>query len=506
MKGATVNDITLVNMNLLYVRHVDRIERELHVPLGPLYLTRALEDEGFSVDFRDYQLVSSADPFSGASILEFLSEPAEILGFSVMANLLPFLVLALKEVKERFPDRTIILGGPGPKSVEERLLERFPWIDIIAVGEGERSAPALLRALQERRDLSQVPGIVYREGAAVRRTPRPPRIERLDTLPFPAFGQIDLSRYAGYGVLTSRGCPYPCTFCSVAPIWDHRSFSRSPANIVAEMRHVHEAVGADLFLFQDEFFVSSKSHVTEFCRELERSGLPVMWKAFGRVDLTDEDTMKQMADAGCLELRYGIESGSSRVLERTRKGFTPERAVKIVSEAVKIFPRVDTFFVWGFPFEELEEFYQTLFQMVAFRTMGARVLPSLLSFLPQTEIYREYRDSDRFEFCAELFPEYMVTGHEICRGARVSIDPAHRPVFEFIAENRDLFPGFFHYDLRGNVLPKLALLQEFGFYPRDAEPSEPTESCGAHSPHLDATQAAGYGRAATATSPLARGA
>jgi anaerobic magnesium-protoporphyrin IX monomethyl ester cyclase len=477
-----MKDITLVNLNMLYVKHFDHIERELHVPLGPLYVASALEDAGFEVDFRDYQLCDYEDPFSSLSILDFVTDPAPVLGFSVMTNLLPFLVNALRCVKERYPDRFIILGGVGPKSIETKLLARFPWLDIIAVGESERLAPLLLEALLKDQPLDDVPGIVYRRGDRIMENRRPPRIERLDEMTFPAFHRIDLRKYAGYGVITSRGCPYPCTFCSVAPIWDRRSYSRSAESIIAEMEFVNEEAGADLFLFQDEFFVSSKGRVLEFCRVLKKRGLPVLWKTFGRVDLTDEEMMKSMADAGCIEIRFGIESGSSEVLARTRKGFTPEEAVSCVTQAISIIPGVDCFYVWGFPFETMEHFYQSVFQMVSLRSMGARVLPSLLSFLPQTDIYQEYRDSPHLSFCPDLFPEYMVTGHEECRGARVTVDAGHRPIFDFIASQQDIFPGFFHFDYEGNVLPKLAVLQEFGFYPAPRDGKKETESCGAHSP------------------------
>jgi len=79
----------------------------------------------------------------------------------------------------------------------------------------------------------------------------------------------------------------------------------------------------------------------------------------------------------------------------------------------------------------------------------------------------------------------MVTGHEVCRGARVELTSEHKHIFDFISENRDIFPGFFHYDLNGNVLPKLEVLQEFGFYPAPESESLDTESCGAHSPRVD---------------------
>jgi radical SAM superfamily enzyme YgiQ (UPF0313 family) len=248
------------------------------------------------------------------------------------------------------------------------------------------------------------------------------------------------------------------------------------------MRLLNREAGVDLFLFQDEFFVSGKQQVMEFCRELERSGLGVEWKAFGRVNLTDEEMMRAMADCGCLELRFGIESGSDRILNRIRKGFTAAESLALVPKAVEIFPRVDCFFVWGFPFETLEDFQQTLFQMISFRMMGARILPSLLSLLPQTGVYQEYAGSVELEFCPYLLPEFVFTGHEIVTDGEVELPERYAEYFRLITGHADLFPGFFHIDLAGNVLPKLGLLRQFGFYPSPSASPAKGESCGAHSP------------------------
>ena len=94
-------DITLVNLNMLLIRYGEEVDRELHVPLGCLYLTRALEDAGFSVDFRDYQTCEVEEPFDAGAFLAFLEDPAPLIGLSCMANLLPFTVLAAKALKER---------------------------------------------------------------------------------------------------------------------------------------------------------------------------------------------------------------------------------------------------------------------------------------------------------------------------------------------------------------------------------------------------------------------
>ena len=478
-------DITLVNLNMLFIRYGEEAERELHVPLGPLYLTRALEDAGFEVDFRDYQVCTADDPFEMETFLDFLDDPAPVIGLSCMANLLPFSILALKALRQRFPDRKLVLGGVGAKAVEEQVLTRFPWIDVICRGEGELTGPDLLRALRENRDLSAVDGISFRDNGKIAHTRDRRRISDLDGIAFPAFKKVDLDRYAGYGMMTSRGCPYLCTFCSVAPVWNLESYSRSPGNIVEEMKLLNDAAGIDLFLFQDEFFVSGKDHVMEFCRQLRKSKLDVEWKAFGRVNLVDDEMMQAMADCGCLELRFGIESGSEKILKEIKKGFEAAAVLELIPKAIEIFPRVDAFYVWGFPFETMHDFNQTLFQMVSFRMMGARILPSLLSMLPQTEIYKQWADRVELEFCPYLFPEFVFTGHEVCRGGRIEIPQCHREYFDLIEGNPDIFSGFFHIDLEGNVLPKLQLLRQFGFYPEPKPDETNAESCGAHSPRIE---------------------
>ncbi len=479
-------DITLVNLNMLYLRHMDGVERERHLPLGPLYLTAALEQAGLDVDLRDYQQHDCDDPFSREAIADFCHDPAPIIGLSCMANLLPFTVLAAEELRRRYPDRVIVLGGVGAKSVELKVLDAFPWIDAVAHGEGERTVVELVRAVNDGRPLAGIAGLAARDQQGrPRLSPPQPRFTDLSEIPRPAYDHIDLKAYEGYGMVSSRGCPYPCTFCSVAPVWNFETYSRGYEDLIDEMRLLHEAAGVKLFLFQDEFFVSTKKHVLGFCNALARSGLKIHWKAFGRVNLTDLETMQAMAETGCVELRYGIESGSNAVLQRTRKGFTVDQAIEVVAAAVQRFPRVDAFFVWGFPFETMEDFYQTLFLMVSYRLMGARVLPSLLCYLPQTAIYEEYRGDPKFQFCPDLLPEYMLTGHEVCHAWRVEIDDAHRWLFDLVEQHPEIFPGFFHYDLDGNVRPKLAALRDHGFYASpDRDAGEGTESCGAHSPRL----------------------
>ncbi len=494
--------ITILNLNLLYVRYHDNIEQEQHLALGPLYVTSALEDAGFQVDFRDYQQHKVEEPFSAEEVARFLEGAAPVVGFSCMANLLPFTLLAMKHYKELHPEKTLILAGVGPKSVETKILELCPWVDIIVRGEAEKSAPILLGALTNGDSLENVPGISYIQDGVIRHNPRPPRIVNLDRITPPAYHHVDLSSYTGFNVITSRGCPYECTFCSVAPVWDHKSYYRSAESVIQDMKTLHEKGGAEMILFQDEFFVSSPSRVVSFCNALEKTGLSLLWKAFGRINLSSTEMMEAMERTGCVEIRFGIESGDDRILELTKKGFTSDETIEIVRIACDIFRRVDLFYVWGYPFESMDEFYKSVFQMISFRMMGARILPSMLCLLPQTPLFKNHVKLEQLEFAPDVFPEYMVTGHEISTGAHVEIDPKHKDVFDFIQANPDIFPGFFHVDLEGNIRPKLRVLQEFGFYPATAEELENMESCGAHSPHIDEVPVATKKEIATRSSAV----
>jgi radical SAM superfamily enzyme YgiQ (UPF0313 family) len=149
------------------------------------------------------------------------------------------------------------------------------------------------------------------------------------------------------------------------------------------------------------------------------------------------------------------------------KGFTANEASEVIALSTQFFPEVDAFFVWGLPFETMEDFYKTAFQMVLFRSWGVRVLPCLLSFLPQTSIYADYQAGaygGKLDFRPDLTPEYVVTGHETSSPGRIHIAPEQEPLFDFIAAHEDLFPGFFQWEPESNVLPKLAALRDLGFY------------------------------------------
>lgn len=473
-------DFSLLNMNMLYIKLLDgNVRRQCHLPLGPLYLTAALRDHGIEVDFRDYQLLEADDLFAPETLCSFLKDPAPIIGISCMANLIPFVLYAMPLLKERYPDRTIILGGVGTAFIEKEILRRVPEVDIIHRGEGEQTLPALIRALREGKPLDAIPGLFYRRSGTVVQNQPVPRITDLDALPHPSYDGLDFKKYIGHNILGSRGCPYPCTFCSITPLWGWKACSRSNQNIIDEMALMYHEHGVRQFLFQDEYFVSSPERMIDFSRLLKKSGMDVTYKIFARVNLVNEESLKAMAGSGCVEIRFGIESGSDRILQLTRKGFDSHAALKTVSLAKKHIDSVDTFYIWGYPYETMKDMGDSVFQMITFRGMGVRPLPSLITYLPQTQIYQDIEDKSKLEFCHYLLPEYMISGIEKRISVRIAIDDRYAELFQFIEENRDIFPGFFQFDIENNILPKLHMLEEFEFYRCQEE-----DSCGAHSPSM----------------------
>lgn len=462
--------ITLVNMNLLYINMGGRIDHEVHLPLGLLYLMSTLERNGRAVDFVDYQLFPrerpGEDPFDPDRTLDYIGETADIVGFSCMANLVPYTVLVAERLKRLHPEKTVVLGGVGPFGVERLILERFPWIDVVARGEAESTIDLLVETLSGGGDPAAVPGIFYRTaGGPVEETAPPPRIRDLDAVPLPSYHLLDMAQYDAFGIVSTRGCPYGCRFCSVAPIWDRTTTYRSHDRIIEEIRILHERYGVDMVLFQDEFFYSGEEKILDFCRKLRESGLPVRWKCYGRVNLVTEKAMREMAAAGCVQIRFGVESGSDRVLGQVVKGFRFRDALAAVTLAAEIFPSVETFFMWGFPFEEMDDFFESSIRMARFRQMGVTVLPSLLSMLPQTGIYEDHiagRYPGELALVPELVPVYMVTGHEEV-AAQSRVPERYRSHYDFIATHPDIFPGFFLLDPEENVFPKFRVLQEMGF-------------------------------------------
>jgi radical SAM superfamily enzyme YgiQ (UPF0313 family) len=409
------------------------------VPIGPLSVVASLEGAGYQVHFLDYQVQQVAGPrVSGATFwrgIRHLDLP--ILGISTMSGNLPYVLWAVRKLKEERPDQIVILGGPGATDASEEILAHFP-VDVVVRGEGEITTVELVNALRMGQDLADVRGIAYRCDGEVRLTPPRERLRNLDRLPWPAYHHIDMADYAhGLHVMTSRGCPFGCTFCSTHSIWQRRVTSRSMESVLAEIESMRNRIS--WITFCDDNLCLQPERVVELCRGLVERGLSkIPWMTYGRVNLMTEALVRTMAKAGCEEVFYGIESGSNAVLARLRKKIRIEEAREVLRMTSHYVLQTNSSYIWGYPFETLDDFLETIMTVSEDQRIPG-VTPHFYQLGPfaQTPLYQEYHHLLRFD------PESIPNVGTIPVNERLTAFPE---LVDLIRTYPRIFPAFYHYD------------------------------------------------------------
>lgn len=369
--------------------------RLTYPPLGVMYLSSVLEQNGYSTQIVDYQAPFYKDEFwDAANLAKIILDSNGVIGLSCMSDALPLVVAAVNRAKEKDPTKIIILGGPGPSGTASLLLQSFPAIDIIVRGEAERTIVELLDELYEG-NLDKVKGISYRDKKhnTIQENPPREREKDLDSIPFPAYHKLDLKKYDGVTVITSRGCPYNCTFCDAAPIWGRTNIKRSIKNVLEEIAMLYHKYKIDFVHFADDTFVLDKKRVIEFAKKIREEQLDVGWQCNGRINLMTQELMEAMKAGGCQSVLFGIESGSDKVLKMIKKEISTAQVIEVTKKSQNFFRQIALSYIWGFPFEELDDFYQTFFMITYFSRLGLRVHFSRLSLLPQAQLTLQYGDS-----------------------------------------------------------------------------------------------------------------
>ena len=456
-------DITLLNFNLMYGVVNKTIDFQKYPPLGLLSIAASLEQEGYSVDFRDYQTFIShknGSPFILKDIVPFIDDCSDIIGISCMSNLLPFAILASREIKEIYSNTTIILGGVGPTSVAKEIIKTFPWIDFVAYGEAENSIVRLMDSLKNNTNIytekNIVSGFYYKINNKVF-FKQQERITDLDSLPLPAYHLIDTKEYdAAFSVLSSRGCPFKCTFCTETNHWKNKVVFKSIDRVIDEIRSISINSSKKVFLFQDDQITINRERALMLFKRIQLEFPDFYWKAFVRVDLVDEELLQVMKESGCIQVRFGIESGSNEILKAINKGFTIEEAFKSVSLALKYIPSVHVSFIWGYPFETINQCKETMKWIKSFHKEGATVLNFLLSPLPNSTIYKQYNGP--LDFNDNIMANFNASGGENFGSKKITILEHTQYMFDFIKKYPKIFPGFFIYDYKNNIKPKMKIV------------------------------------------------
>lgn len=381
-------------MRVLLLSTPHPLEESPLPPLSLTYLASVLIQEGIEVKILDF-LVTQYHPKKLRRELE--EYRPQLVGATCVTLNYPIARRMLKVCKAFDPHIFTVIGGPHVTFAPEETLLQSPWIDAIVIGEGERTLVGLARAVEEDKDIHQVAGIAFADGGMVVKTPSQVRIENLDQLPSPARELLPMARYRALGtpctVITSRGCPYNCIFCSGHRMFGPKVRFRSPGFVVDEIEKIQRDFGLAKINIVDDTFTLNHHHARAVCEEMLRRNLKIKWSVFARVDKISKDLARLMKRAGCEWILFGVESADEEILKTIRKGITLDevrRGVKIAAEAgINVFNS----FIFGLPGESWDTALKSMaFGDELYHKYGAKYGFHILAPLPGTELYERAKD------------------------------------------------------------------------------------------------------------------
>lgn len=336
-------------------------------PLGLAYLGAVLERDGHEVRIVDYTARYPYPPLPEI-IKEF---PPDLIGLTATTPSFESTCRMAKELRALTPSTPLILGGAhvtcSPKSAMESGL-----FEVGVIGEGEDTIVELTEYLEDGHftELDRIPGIAYREGENFRQTAPRPYIQDLDSLPFPAYHLLPpLSNYhptpASYrrlpvGILmTSRGCPFHCTFCDRS-IFGNTTRFHSTERVLAEVEWMIRKLGAKEIRFFDDTFTLKRDRTAKICAGLNTRKLKIPWTCLTAVKAVTPKLLRTMKSAGCWQVLFGLESGDNRMLELLGKGNSVEANRQAVIWAHQAGLEIRGDFIVGTPGETMESLEKTL--------------------------------------------------------------------------------------------------------------------------------------------------
>jgi len=263
----------------------------------------------------------------------------------------------IEEIKKEFPKISLIVGGPHASTVEEKILEETK-ADFAIIGEGEFT----FLELCEGKKYSDIKGLIWRNEQTIIKNKKRPFMEDLDQLPFPAYELFPMGKYVDKKIplVSSRGCPYQCTYCAMKKIMGAKWRPRSAENILEEIKYWY-AKGYRFFHVIDDNFTLDMGRAEKICDMIIDNGLKIKWDLRNgvRVDRVNENLLRKMKKAGCFFLAFGIESFDNDVLKQMKKGTTREKAIEAIKLAEKVGIPASGFFMVGLPGDTYEKFLET---------------------------------------------------------------------------------------------------------------------------------------------------
>lgn len=368
------------------------------VPTGLGYINALLCEHGFDsrianlsdASWREAETLLARERPTLVCISQFTHNRSESLRLAALA-------------KKVNPASVTLLGGPHATHSFATILERHREVDGVVLGEGEGTVLEVARTVERgERDLSAIAGLACRRGGAVCHAPRPPLAD-LDSLPFPALRYsdalgCDVRRQLEF-IITSRGCPASCRFCSSPRFWGTALRFRSPRSMVDEIRYIRDRYGLIYFSLRDDTFTARPERVIAFCRLLLEEKVHILWNCQSRVNCVDGEMLLWMRRAGCECVQYGVESGSERVLALLGKRITPEQVRRAARATRRAGINLSVYLITGVPGETEEDVRATVRLVDQILPHDGQVAP--LAYYPGTALFAEAAREGRVP--ADLF-------------------------------------------------------------------------------------------------------
>jgi len=288
--------------------------------VGLAYIATILENCGCETRILDISLAKEK------GFQSFLKEGFDLIGLSATSFTVSKALRMARTIKAIDRNIIVVLGGSHVSIAMEATLDS-PSVDYAVYGEGEQTMLELTELLKKSprpkfEDLSAIKGLIFRDGGKTITNAKRPWIDNLDQLPFPAFHLLDMDKYGFYPLITSRGCPFGCSFCASKAVWGTAWRYRTPENIVQEIEYARQKFHwkKRFFSIIDDTFNFDPNRVVDFCNLMIERGMKIQWFPWGiRADRVPLAMALKMKEAGCISVSVGIESANDEVLKKMGK-------------------------------------------------------------------------------------------------------------------------------------------------------------------------------------------
>ena len=343
-----------------------RSDKFIEYPIYLAYVVAVLERAEIEVEFVDAVVEEMSIP-------DFTAAAAKINPNMVVVECstpsIKYDLLTARSLKEKMSDVFIVLIGSHPTFFHREIIRDNPQVDAICRGEFDLTVKDLAAALSNGDRLNKVEGITYRDSEGIQVNQDRRLIENLDELPFPARHIVKGDRYRQgtftgkhcTTVVSSRGCPYGCTYCLwPRTLYGSRFRARSAENVVAEVEQLVKDFQIDEIYFDDDSLALNRARILRICQLITQKGIKVKWIPQCRVDSMDEDVLGAMKGAGCHYIRFGVESGSQKMLNIMRKKVALDQIERAFELCRKAGIKTQAFFVLGIPGETPQTIRETI--------------------------------------------------------------------------------------------------------------------------------------------------